>query len=310
MKKTPLCVLVVLFFASPLFASGKYPLAAFNSWHVGKSARSGEAGPAAPPPKEFREPASGTEFIFVKGGCFQMGDAFGDGYDWERPAHEVCVNDFYMGKYPVTVGEFRKFTDETGYRTDAEKGGCKILNGGRFENDGSRNWRSPGFPQDDRYPAVCISWNDASAFAGWLSKKTGKRYRLASEAEWEYAARSGGEREKWAGTSSEERLPKFAWYNANSGYKPHAVGEKSPNALGLYDMSGNVWEWVQDWFGENYYKVSPAKNPGGPSGGKERVLRGGSWFNGPGAARVFERLKNTPDDRFTSYGFRCVRTGW
>jgi formylglycine-generating enzyme required for sulfatase activity len=213
--------------------------------------------------------------VFVKGGCFQMGDTFGDGEGDEKPVHEVCVDDFYMGKYEVTVGEFKEFINATGYNTEAERGdGCYYWTGLEWAKDSSKNWRSPGFLQDDSHPVCCITWNDAVAYTEWLSEKRGSKYRLPTEAEWEYAARSGGKREKYSGG---DNLDSIGWYKDNSGSKTHPSGQKKPNGLGLYDMTGNVWEWVADWYGEKYYSGSPKNNPRGPDSGQDRVFRGGSW---------------------------------
>lgn len=253
-----------------------------------------------------RDPSTGMEFVFVKGGCYEMGDTFGDGVAArEKPVHNVCVNDFYMGKYEVTVGQFRTFVQDTNYRTEAEKGdGCYVWSGSKWDKDGSKSWRSPGFSQDDNQPAVCVSWNDTQAFNEWISRKGGKSYRLPTEAEWEYAARSGGKKEKYAGMSNDSGLGDYAWYNANSGSKTHSVGGKTPNGLGLYDMTGNVWEWCQDWYGEKYYAESPKDNPRGPSSGQDRVLRGGSWFDEPLVVRAASRNGTGPAARFYSLGFR------
>jgi len=253
----------------------------------------------------FTDAATGVEFVFVKGGCYEMGDTFGDGEADEKPVHNVCVSDFYLGKYEVMVGQFKRFVNETGYRTEAEKGdGCYVWSGSKWEKDGSKSWRSPGFSQDDNQPAVCVSWNDTQAFNDWLSRKGGKSHRLPTEAEWEYAARSGGKKEKYAGTSNDFGLGDYVWYNANSGSRTHSVGGKTPNGLGLYDMTGNVWEWCQDWYREKYYTESPRDNPRGPSSGQYRVLRGGSWFHSPGSVRAADRSRVEPAYRYNSYGFR------
>jgi len=191
--------------------------------------------------KEFKDTATGMEFIRIKGGCFEMGDTFGGGEADEKPVHSVCVDDFYLGKYEVTVGQFRKFVQDTDYKTEAEKGdGSFVWKGSKWEKERGASWRSPGFSQDDNHPVVCISWNDAQAFKEWLSRSSGKSYRLPTEAEWEYAARSGGKREKYAGTSNDAELGEYAWYNANSGSTTHPAGQKRPSGLGLYDMTGNV----------------------------------------------------------------------
>ena len=236
-----------------------------------------------------------------------MGDTYGDGYPNEKPVHEVCVDGFYMGKYEVTVKEFRKFVDETGYRTEAEKGdGCFVYTGRDWKKGSNNNWRNPGISQSDNYPVVCVSHNDSVEYIRWLREKAKKRYRLPTEAEWEYAARSGGKSEKWAGTSDEHDLILYAWYSRNSNSNTHPVGEKRPNGQGLYDMSGNVWEWCQDWYGEKYYESSPKNNPQGPGGGQYRARRGGSWFNDPRYVRASVRSWGVPTDRTYNSGFRLV----
>ncbi len=236
--------------------------------------------------------------VFVKGGCFQMGDTFGDGDSEEKPVHEVCVDDFYMAKYEVTQKEWTAIMGN---------------NPSEFENC-------------DTCPVEQVSWNDAQEFINKLNEKTtpsvpldkgglkdspltkGGRglYRLPTEAEWEYAARSGGKKEKYSGGNN---LDSVGWYNENSGKKTHPVGQKAPNGLGLYDMTGNVWEWVNDWYDEDYYKSSPKNNPTGANSGQKRVFRGGSWGNNPRNTRAAYRNWNYPFVRdYLSYGFRCAMT--
>ena len=247
--------------------------------------------------------------VFVKGGCFQMGDTFGDGDSDEKPVHEVCVDDFYIGKYEVTVGEFKEFINATGYNTEAERGdGCYYWTGIEWAKDSNKNWRSPGFSQDDSHPVCCITWNDAVAYTEWLSGKRGSKYRLPTEAEWEYAARSGGKNEKWAGTNSESELGEYAWHDRNSGGKTHPVKQKRPNGIGLYDMSGNVWEWCSDWYKERYYGESPKDNPRGPNRGVYRARRGGSWVNKQESVRVFGRHDHPMRNKYSALGFRLVRS--
>ncbi|MBF0505218.1 MAG: SUMF1/EgtB/PvdO family nonheme iron enzyme [Nitrospirae bacterium] len=219
------------------------------------------------------------EFVFVKGGCYKMGDVFGDGNGDEKPAHEVCINDFYMGKYMVTQHQWKDIMgDEPSLFSDC----------------------------GDNCPVDKVSWNDIQEFIRKLNRKTGKNYRLPTEAEWEYAARSGGKKEKWSGTGSEAELGKYAWFDNNSEEKTHPVGKRKPNGLGLYDMSGNVWEWCQDWYGESYYSTSPVTNPAGPPDGQDKILRGGSWFNGPKSLRTASRAGFDPGRPYVLGGFRLV----
>jgi len=225
------------------------------------------------------EGALGMEHVFVKGGCFNMGDNFGHRNKDEKPIHSVCVNDFFIGKYEVTQGQWKAIMGS-----------------------------NPSYFSSCGYtcPVESVSWNDAQHFIQRLNQKTGNQFRLPTEAEWEYATRSGGKNEKYAGTSSESYLGNYAWYTSNSGNTTHPVGKKQPNALGIYDMSGNVWEWVQDWYGKDYYSNGPRDNPIGPPSGQYRVLRGGFWGSDPEGVRSSNRSNNDPSDRSGSYGFRVV----
>jgi formylglycine-generating enzyme required for sulfatase activity len=226
--------------------------------------------------KKFYERVAG-EFVFVKGGCYQMGDAFGDRRSDDRPVHEVCVDDFYLGKYEVTQGQWKALV---GNNPSDHQGG-------------------------DNFPVERVSWNDVQDFIRKLNEKTGQSYRLPTEAEWEYAARSGGKPEKYSGGDAVDAV---AWYQSTSGGKTHHVGTKAPNGLGIHDMSGNVWEWVQDRYDSGYYSGSPRDNPKGPSSGTHRVGRGGSWYNDAGFCRSTNRYHYAPDLRDDFLGFRIVRT--
>ncbi len=243
---------------------------------------------------EQKVPPSPEGMVLIKGGGFNMGDTFGEGAIYENPVHEVCVDDFYMSKCQVTVGEYREFVNDTGYKTKAEKDSRKHC------------WDNTKFSQTDKNPVVDITWDDASEYVKWKKKKTGLNYRLPTEAEWEYAARSGGKKENWAGTINEVELGEYAWYNGNSGRKTHPVGQKESNSLGLYDMSGNVWEWCSDWYVDFYYSNSMKDNPKGPSSGGYRVFRGGSWNDKPWFIRVSSRSWFRPDTRYLLIGFRLV----
>ena len=196
----------------------------------------------------------------------------------EAPRHRVrLTKPFYLGACEVTVGAFRRFVDDTGYKTDAEKdgkGGFGCDEKGVWAQKPEFVWRNPGFTQTDSHPVVNVSWNDAAAFCQWLSRKEGKEYRLPTEAQWEYACRAGSTTRYSFGDDATS-LGEYAWYAGNSGSKTHPVGEKKPNAWGLYDMHGNVWEWCADWFAADYYAKSPTNDPVGPDSGASRVVAWG-----------------------------------
>ena len=259
--------------------------------------------------------------VLVKGGCFQMGDIFRDVPSSEKPVHRVCVDDFYIGKYEVTVGEFRSFVNETGYRTEAEQqDGCHSWVGdGTEKKIKEHSWADTGFPQTDRDPVVCVSWNDASAYIEWLNKREGRNFRLLTEAEWEYAARSGGKKYQYSwgngepsGNIADESALKelsalSVWKGYRDGYAYTApAGSFKANELGIYDMSGNVYEWVADWQEDNYYDNSPAYNPRGPDSGEHKILRGGAWDLEPDTARTTSRYWNEAGARAVCMGFRIA----
>ena len=223
----------------------------------------------------FTEPVTGMEMIWVEGGSFDMGGWDDGARGGEKPVHPVDLTGFWIAKFPVTQGQYEKITG---------------MNPSTFE-DG------------EDCPVETVSWDDAQDFGVKLCNKTGIAFRLPTEAEWEYAARSRGKREKYAGSNSPDSV---AWYSANSGSKTHRVGTKSPNGLGLYDMSGNVWEWCSDWYGESYYNSSPRSNPQGASSGSDRVFRGGSWGSYPRNVRAAVRSRNAPGSTDDYLGFRLV----
>lgn len=245
--------------------------------------------------------------VFIKGGCFRMGNTFDGGDKDEKPVHKVCVDDYYLGKYEVTNRQFAVFLNDVSrmginrelWFTINEKEYCYIL--GNIGN----YWVKSGY---EDYPVACVSWHGATEFTKWVSEKTGCNYRLPTEAEWEYAARSGGKQEKWSGTSHETKLGDYAWYADNSINKTHPVGQKKANAFGLYDMSGNIWEWVQDWYEGDYYQKSQDNNPEGPLKGSSRVVRGGSCDNSSKVLRAVNRVGYTPIGRGFDIGFRLART--
>jgi formylglycine-generating enzyme required for sulfatase activity len=263
------------------------------------------------------------DMVFVKGGCFEMGcGSWTDdcNYD-ETKVHVVCVDDFYMGTHEVTVGEFREFVNDTGYRTDTElRGGCNYWSGSDWAKDITRYWDRPGFFQTDKHPVVCVSWNDTHEYIKWRSQRDGDQYRLPTEAEWEYAARSGGKgyRYSWgdgtpagniADESTKKEFPDWSiWKGYDDGYIYTApVRNYDPNELGLHDLTGNVLEWCSDWYNEEYYSVSPKDNPRGPPKGQKHVLRGAAWNYKPKALRTSNRNKNYPDFNYIGLGFRLAR---
>ena len=253
--------------------------------------------------------------------------------DWfkdEHPQHRVRITkSFYLGTYHVTRGQFRQFVKDTGYKTDAEKGENPGALGWdpdkkAFGFNAKYSWRNAGFEQTDEHPLVDVSWNDAVAFCKWLSRKEGKTYRLPTEAEWEYACRAGTTTRYYSADDPETLAKvgnvadatfkaKFPYekftIKASDGYVfTSPVGKFKPNAFGLYDMHGNAWQWCADWYGAEYYAASPADDPTGPDSGDDRVLRGGSWVNGPDGPRSADRDWITPDFRDSTTGFRVART--
>jgi len=217
--------------------------------------------------------------IFIPGSTFQMGDTFGDNAPYEKPVHPVAVSDFYMGKTEVTVAQYRTFCSATGRSMPS----------------------APSWAWQDDHPMVDASWNDAKAFCEWAG------CRLPTEAEWEYAAKGGnqGKGYKYSGSNT---IDDVAWYFNNSGSQTHAVGTKAANELGLFDMSGNAWEWCSDWFDEGYYGKSLNSNPQGPDSGLGRLLRGGFWYGIPWYCRVTYRRRSDPNNRTDDVGFRCARS--
>ncbi|MBI3800777.1 MAG: SUMF1/EgtB/PvdO family nonheme iron enzyme [Deltaproteobacteria bacterium] len=243
-----------------------------------------EAGlevPTVPAPTSLAPTFSnsiGMELILIPAGEFRMGAE--DGGDDEKPVHLVRISrPFYMGKDLVTQAQW-----------EAVMG----TNPSRFTDD-------PTLPVEN------VSWDDAQEFLRRLSEKGGgEPYRLPTEAEWEYAARAGAATSYCFGDEP-SRLQEYAWYGENSGGRTHPVGKLKPNAWGLYDVHGNVWEWVQDWYDAGYYQRSLAEDPRGPEEGQYRVVRGGSGFNGPRGVRVSSRLGVDPGARDANIGFRCAQ---
>jgi formylglycine-generating enzyme required for sulfatase activity len=236
------------------------------------------------PGQVWKDPVLGMEFVWVPGGCYEMGCG-----SWtsdcelnEKPAHTVCVDGFWMGKYEVTQGQWKRLMGN---------------NPSHFKGCG------------DNCPVEMVLWDEAVKFAGRLSQRTGYTFRLPTEAEWEYACRSGGRKEKYSGGGDVDAV---AWYDGNrqrgvQGWT-QPVGSKRSNGLGIYDMSGNVLEWCGDWYEDHYYSRSPRNNPQGPSSGAGRVVRGGSWNLGAGWARC-GGIRDGSIVQGDGLGFRLVRVG-
>ncbi len=263
----------------------------------------------------IKDCADCPEMVAIPSGIFRMGSTGGE-YDRstggrEGPLHEVRIGySFALGRHELTRGDFGLFVTATGYKTQAERsGGCFIWNGSKWDLDASKFWQNPGFSQTDSHPVVCVSWNDAQAYLAWLNQKVpGKGFRLPSEAEWEYAARAGSSG-KWSFGDDESKLGDYAWFELNSGGKTNPVSQLRANAFGVYDMHGNVKEWVQDVFHEDYH--------GAPSDGSawvrdgnqmRRMVRGGSWDYHQVHLRSAYRNYVAPASRDLTTGFRIART--
>jgi formylglycine-generating enzyme len=223
------------------------------------------------------------EMVPVKGGSFMMGNSGSDAEIDEIPAHEVTVNTFRIAKTETTVFQWKAFCKATGKKMPDP----------------------PTWDWIDNHPIVNITWQDAMDYCNWLSGQKGEKYRLPTEAEWEYAAR-GGQLSKGTKYSGGAALDVLGWFSTNSYARTQPVAQKQPNELGIYDMSGNAWEWCQDWYSEYYYAKSPKDNPTGPQNGARHVMRGGSWFSAADNCKVTHRITFAPADRYSNYGFRVA----
>ena len=310
-------------------------------------------GETTPPPPAAFENSIGMPFVLVPAGSFRMGsdespESLARDFpgvpterfrqlDDEAPVHRVVITrPFWFGRTEVTVGQFRRFLAASGYVPESVRDGtggygynpaydpATTARGDNFEGrDPKYSWNSPGFPQTDAHPVVNVTWNDAVAMAEWLSRSEGRRYRLPSEAEWEYACRAGTRTRYYSGDDPRSLLGTANVFDEDAAvnwpqwlkmalpaHDGHAftapAASLRPNAFGLYDMVGNVWEWTADWYGEDYYAVSPAIDPTGPADGNVRVRRGGSWHTWPFYARCSFRNWNTATTRYTLVGVRLL----
>lgn len=223
------------------------------------------------------------QMVRVKGGTFIMGDEKGIGEPDEKPTRKITLSDFNISRTEITVAQWRAFCNATKRQMPL----------------------TPDWGWQDNHPVVSITALDADEYCIWLSRKTGKQFRLPTEAEWEFAAR-GGTKSKGYIYSGSNDLNQSGWYVDNSNGATHPVARKAPNELGLYDMSGNAWEWCSDWLDE--YNPEDVDNPKGLAEGSFRVRRGGSWDAKAKNCRNTYRLSNSPRRSFHSIGLRVVRT--
>jgi formylglycine-generating enzyme len=224
----------------------------------------------------------GITWIFVEGGKFRMGNENGLSPD-ESPEHEVSLDSFSISATEVTFDQYDRF--------------CKAMNRPKPSDNG---WGRGAMP------LINVNWNDAFEYCQWASKVTGTAIRLPTEAEWEYAAR-GGKKSRDFKFSGGNQLGDVGWYSENSDRKSHTVAGKRPNELGVYDMTGNVWEWCADWYSDEYYSISPLKDPQGPISGQYHVLRGGSWISVRAYCHITTRSSLRSDYISVNNGFRVVR---
>jgi len=263
-------------------------------------------------------------FVRIPTGEFAMGSPEGEvDRSSNETQHQVKVSEFYLSKYAVTLAEFKQFIDESGYQTDAEKeNNSEIWNGEEWENKEGVNWRhgvsgNERASEEENHPVLHVSWNDAVAYCKWMSNKTGKSFRLPTEAEWEYACRAGT---TTPFNTGENLTTAQANYNGNYPYNNNQKGKYrentvpvdsfEPNAWGLYNMHGNVWEWCRDWYEGKYYEEckenATVENPAGPETGSYRVLRGGGWRSNAWYCRSADRSSGAPGHRSDYVGFRLV----
>ena len=278
----------------------------------------------------------GPEMVVIPAGEFTIGSgeeerkkyveagAKQEWADWEKPVSGIRLGAYAMGKTEVTVGQYAAFVKATGYSGSK---GCNVLKDGAWKQDEQADWSKPGFDQGQDHPVVCVSWKDAKAYVAWLSQETGKEYRLASEAEWENGARAGTRtRRYWGDDWADDQAcdyangadlslkEKFNWsptFNCRDAavYTAGVKGNRKPNALGLYDMLGNAWEWVEDCFVESYSGLSKEGKPQQCAQAEaRRVVRGGAWDYVPRGLRSADRDGGSPGDRSGSTGFRLART--
>jgi len=282
-----------------------------------------EAAEQAKAGTTFRDCRDCPEMVVIPAGNFAMGspDSEAGHDDNESPVHRVDIGAFALGKTEITRSQFAAFVEMTNYIAGDK---CWTIEDGRF-GEHTGGWPDPGYPQEDNDPAVCINWNDAKAYTDWLSRKTGKRYRLPTEAEWEYAARGNTSSARYWGDNPDEACryanvadkaaqekirgaTSWSVHDCMDGFAYTApVGSFMANEFGLHDMLGNAWEWTEDGYHDSYIGA-PSDGSAWQDGGAKHVLRGGSWNDSPRNVRAAMRYSNKPALRFSSFGFRVART--
>jgi len=282
------------------------------------------AAPSRLPGAVFRDCKDCPEMVVIPAGSFTMGSSAAE-KSWavshgatpgsvsdEAPQHTVSLRSFALGKYDVTRREYAAFVRET----DRSPGdGCYDNGNPNSPKRAGVSWQNPGFNQTERDPVVCVSWQDAQAYVTWLNSKMRRagaasgysRYRLPTEAEWEYAARAGISTRFWWGDDDSSAAGR-AWYKDNSGGQTHPVGLKPANRFGLYDIAGNVWQWTQDCYADDYTKAPTDGGSNETANDCLRVDRGGSWFYPAWLLRSATRERNPAGYRDTVMGFRVAKT--
>ncbi|MBF0422038.1 MAG: SUMF1/EgtB/PvdO family nonheme iron enzyme [Magnetococcales bacterium] len=222
-------------------------------------------------PKLWSDPETGISLAFVSGGCFNMGNDRGEKN--EKPVHEVCVDSFWMGVYEITQKQWRQVM----------------------------KWLPEQTIEADHLPVGNVSWENVQQFIQTINKRSGVQFRLPTEAQWEYACTGGGIHKSYCGDGSVHNL---GWVEENAKNQPHPPGERAANRFGLYDMTGNLWEWVSDWYDREYYRYSQKQNPDGPTAGSSRVFRGSGWLSKGEFARATMRQDMDPNRSYPLLGFR------
>ena len=258
------------------------------------------------------------DFVFVPAGDFKMGDNFGDGEPRDRPVHLVTLDAYYIGKYEVTNADWRKFRDDPAYNDPKLWPSGRVVPKDQVPYWTQANNHGGGTPGSDPYPVQGVNWDSAAAYCSWLSVKTGKKYRLPTEAEWEKAARGTDQRKFPWGNTIDHSYANFTgaqtfdtgqlvgYYDGSKRGELQTHSNASP--YGAFDMAGNVMEWCSDWYSRGYYAVSPRKNPKGPASGAYRVLRGGTFFMDGEELRSYARTAAWPSlQSHRMIGFRAAR---